>query len=154
MALATIGEICYRAAQIGGAVSGITSWNDPPLSAYDTAHLPTLYVLLGQAVNGRELGSGLTLETRQLRIQVPVSFVTASTPQQIETESRALIPALKTAFLARPNLGGLDGIQDVMVLGDSGTIILPEYGGQFIGFEIRIQFEYISSFAYVDSETY
>jgi len=31
------------------------------------------------------------------------------------------------------------GIERTLVLGDSGIVILPEWDGKFIGFEVRLQ---------------
>jgi len=46
----------------------------------------------------------------------------------------------------------VNGVQLAKVLGDSGVVILPEFGYAFVGFEIRLQVEYDDLIEFADNE--
>jgi hypothetical protein len=45
---------------------------------------------------------------------------------------------MRDTLAAYPSLEGTTGVQEMVVNGISGPVILPEYGGKFIGFEARV----------------
>jgi hypothetical protein len=136
-----IGDICSRiVSTLGAAVTGITLAVDPPPPKLDTANLPALWAFTGPAVNDDEvLGEGMILTSRSIRVQVAVIPLGRGDPATRESLCRPLLEAVREKYYTTSSLRSLAWIQDVRVMGDSGIVVLPEYGSQYIGFEVRLE---------------
>lgn len=139
MSLSTI-----RAAitELGKEIPGIESCLYPPPGTLDTATLPALYVLIGESIDdSATLGAERILERREWRIQVAVAPYGEGNIAQIEEAAETLIPNTKAVYHNNPGLDGVNGVQNSRVIGDTGTGMLQEYGGKYVGFEVRLEVE-------------
>jgi hypothetical protein len=137
----TIATVCAAIAALGNANTGtlgITAAEDPPPATLDTAKLPLLYTFTGPA-QYTDLGDDFVIETRDYRVQVAVLPFGEASPQLREARVRPILVAVRTLYFSYPALGGVVGVQSALPLGDSGVVILPEWGGNYIGFELRLQ---------------
>lgn len=130
----SIAATCAAIAAIGKAVSGIVSADDPPPEKLDSAEMPALYVFTGPATYDTST-YGFHRETRQYRVRVAVAPEGQATPPVIETRVRTLLPLVSAALIATPTLNR--AAWQATVVGDSGVILLPEYGA--VGFELRLE---------------
>ena len=136
----SIETVCAGLVAIGADVAGIESAPDPPPENLDSASLPALYALTGESMDDDTmLGAEFVQEIRTYRVQVAVAAYGEGTVAQTEGKARPLIQLVKSAYANRPNLESILNVQKVRVLGDSGVEILAEYGGKFIGFEVRVE---------------
>lgn len=147
-----IDDICGKiVTTLGAAVSGIKRAFDPPPPKLDSADLPALWCFTGAAVNDdEELGEDLILTRRSFRVQVAIIATGQGNPATREQLCRPLIEAVREKYYTTSSLRNLAWIQDVRVLGDSGIVVLPEYGGQFIGFEVRLEVTYVQKRTVID----
>jgi hypothetical protein len=123
--------------------SGSTAYalraSDPPPAKLDTAQLPAAWTFTGAAQDDWS-AHAVGQVTRQYAVQVAVLPVGQSTPEQREQRTRPFIEAVRARLAAHPRLGGnVPWLERVRVTGDSGIILLPEYGGIYIGFELRLE---------------
>jgi hypothetical protein len=132
-----ISLVCTGIQAIGAAVSGITKAFDVPPAGLDTAELPALYAFTGPMTPEEEDSSFVT-ETRIYRVQVAVLPTGQGDPNTREALCRPLIEATVAAYRSHYGLGGVAGVQTARVVSDTGVVLLPEWGGKFIGFEIRL----------------
>lgn len=146
----TVLTIPPAVAVIGGLMPSIGTAKDPPPAAIDTAQLPCLYTLTGEAEY--EWIEKLCFVTRMFRVQVAVVPTNQATPETRETRIRPLIVEVRNYLAARPQLGLVSGVQEAKVLGDSGPAILPEYDGKYLGFEVRLQVTYAIERAFAAGE--
>lgn len=125
----------------------------------DSVELPALYTLTGSATNDEQmLGEKEERITRMYRVQVAVVPIGLATPTLRETKCRELLelvskqlskhPFLKNTADSTSNLG----VEEARVVGDSGIVILPEFGQKYVGFEIRLSVIYIQERAFADGE--
>jgi hypothetical protein len=150
-----ITSICGKLALVGHEITGINSNGvyDPPPVNLQTANLPALFVWTGTATHDEDnLGESLVETTRRFYAQVAVIPTGQGDPNTRETLIRPLIEAALAAYRKHPKLYGLEWVARVKVGSDSGVIILPEYGGKFIGFEISLDVVYITPRTYASSE--
>lgn len=117
---------------------------DPPPAKLDTADLPACYAFTGAGTDDWQSGgSDADRETRLYRVQCAVLPEGQATPELREGRCRPLIVWLRDRLASYPLLAtdaaGVAGIERTLVLGDSGIVILPEWDGKFIGFEVRLQ---------------
>lgn len=111
---------------------------NPPPAKIDTAEMPAVYVFTGPATDDLAGGGEDTdRETRVYAVQCAVLPNGQGTARERETRCRPLLVALKDALRARPHLG-TNYVERSSVLGDSGIVVLPDYDGANIGFEIRL----------------
>lgn len=103
----------------------------------DTAEMPLVYTLTGPAVDSNVAGEEFNYETRLYYVQCAVLKVGQGTPNERETRCRPLLIALKDALSANPHLGAAY-VELSDVKGDSGIVILSEYDGLNIGFQITL----------------
>jgi len=143
-----IADICSGIAVIGGEVSGIKTVFDPLPASVESAHLPALWVFTGPSQQVEELSGHLPITRRIFRVQIAVLPNGQSTPQEREIRCRPLIDAVWAQFRSYPFLGGVDFVHSSRPLSDSGIVILPEFGGKFVGFELRLEVEYIEPVTY------
>ena len=117
----------------------VKCWPVPP-DQIDTVLLPASYVLTG--AGNRTSGDSVSSETRTYRVQFPILAKGAVTPMLRETRCRPLLLRALAVLDAFPTLRHKNmlgdqhpiGIQSAFVRGDSGIVVLPEYGGRFVGF--------------------
>jgi hypothetical protein len=135
-----ISVVCAGIQAVGEKATGIaTSYNLPP-DTLETSILPALYPLTGQARHeNNSLGDGFTLVVRNYSVQVAVQAIAQGAPSEIEQQCRVLINSVITAFRRRPMLDGSESVLKCVVISDSGPAILTEWGGKYIGFEIRLE---------------
>jgi hypothetical protein len=111
---------------------------DPPPVKLDSAELPLAYLTPGPAADeGRSTGDDEVRETRQYALRVPVISSGQGTPGERETRCRPILAAVKAWLRMYPHLGTA-GVE-AQVNGDSGVVVLPDFEGKFIGFEVRLQ---------------
>lgn len=111
----------------------------------DTAELPALYALTGQATYNESIMGELYEEvTRVYRVQVPVMAIGQANPQDRESLCQPLIEKVVTKFQSYPTLNNCPFVRanGVRVLSDSGVVVLPEWGAKYVGFEVRLQIIY------------
>jgi hypothetical protein len=134
-----ITQICAALVQIGAGVTGITKTFDPPKAGMpSTAELPALWVFTGGTSDDyASLGNNMVYVPRQFRVQVAVTPTGQGDPNTRESLCRPLLMAVRAAFAHHSGLS-VNWVQDMRLLGDSGIVVLPEYGGAFIGFELRL----------------
>jgi hypothetical protein len=142
-----ISTLCAKIATIGEGISGINSNGvfDPPPANLQTAELPALFTWTGTAAHNESvLGEDFVETTRRFFVQVAVIPSGQGDPNTRETLVRPLLEAALAQFRKYPRFNDVDWVEKVNLLSDSGVIILPEYGGKFIGFEIQLDITYIA----------
>lgn len=142
-----ISNICAKIALIGAEITGINANGvfDPPPVNLQTADLPALFVWTGTATHDESvMGEGFVDTTRRFYLQVAVIPIGQGDPNTRESLVRPLLDSALTVFRKYQNLKGLEFVEKVVVGSDSGVIVLPEYGGKFIGFEIPIDVKYFA----------
>jgi len=132
--------ICEAIKNIGAKVDGIeTAFSEPPVKL-DTAELPALYPFTGPAVyDGEVEGDDGLIVTRQYRVHVATSMKGQDDEIAAEQNGKTLLEAVVLRFANRPSLANTAGVIEAKVLSDTGVIILPEYSGKVIGFEVVVQ---------------
>jgi hypothetical protein len=148
-------DICAKIALIGAEITGISSTGvfDPPPANLQTADLPAMFTWTSAAQHNESmLGEDFVETTRRFYVQIAVIPMGQGDPNTREKLARPLIEATLTTFRKHPKLKGLDWIEKVVVGSDSGIIILPEYGGKFIGVEIPLDITYIVPRTYAANE--
>lgn len=150
----TIALVCAAIAAIGTAnkgTLGITAAEDPPPATLDTAKLPLLYTFTGPA-RYEEYMDDFIVEQRDYRIQVAVLPLGEASPYLREARVRPILVATRNLYFQYPTLDQVKGVQSATPQGDSGVVILPEWGQKYIGFELRLQvIEYVPR-TYADKE--
>lgn len=140
-------------AVIARTVEGIATAKDPPPEAMETAILPCVYTLTGEAEDfPPDSPEDVYWETRTYRVQCAVLPRNQATPQTRELRIRPLIRLLKSALVSRPSLGNVRYVTRARVRGDSGPAILPEWDGKYLGFEIRIEVTSVVAVCYPGGE--
>ena len=137
---------CDAIATICSSVTGMTSTFGTAPVKIDSGQLPAQYTFTGQSVvrqGSSSMGSDFLYSVRTYRIQVAVVPIGQATPDVRESRCQPLIDAVFYELSRFPSLGNLAGVQKSQVLGDSGIVVLPEWGAKFIGFELRFEVEYI-----------
>lgn len=150
-----ISSICANLATIGREIVGINANGvfDPPPAGLQTADLPAMFVWTGTATHSEgSMGESFVETTRRFYLQIAVIPVGQGDPNTRETLIRPLIDATLTVLRQHPKIKSLDWVEKMTVGSDSGVIILPEYGGKFIGFEIPIDVSYFAIRTYASNE--
>lgn len=150
----TISSITSRISSLSKLVSGVHDSIDPPPPAIVSANLPLSIVFTGESSSddGNEYGDDLTLISRVFLLQIFALSIMSGTPSNRESVVRPIIDAARSLFDGYPTLDDLPFVVRSKVLGDSGPAILPEYGGKFIGTEIRLQVTYLVPRIYLHGE--
>jgi len=150
-----ITEICAHIAEISAEISGINAKGvfDPPPANLNTADLPAVFVWTGTATHNESvMGENFVETTRRFYLQVAVIPTGQGDPNTRETLVRPLLDSALAVLRKHVSLKGLEWVEKIMVGSDSGIIILPEYGGKFIGFEIPIDVIYFALRSYASNE--
>ena len=138
---------------IGEQVTGIVTAFDPPPAGLNSADLPALFAFTGNASHGdTQYGANKVLVTRIYRIQVAVIPSALGDPNTRETLCRPLLDATVDTFQMHPTLGKIARVRRSRVVSDSGIVLLPEWGGKYIGFEVRLEVETIEPRTYAKGE--
>ncbi|HZU86597.1 MAG TPA: hypothetical protein VFF78_03870 [Anaerolineaceae bacterium] len=135
-----ISAVCSGIQEIGIQVAGInTSYSLPP-DTLETSSLPALYPLTGQARHDNDaLGRGMVMVVRNYSVQVALQAIAQGVSTEIEQQCREMINSVCLAFRKHPMLNGTPGVLKSIIISDSGPAILTEWGGKYIGFEIRLE---------------
>jgi hypothetical protein len=134
---------------VGRGIAGIKTAFALAPTNIDSSQLPALYSFTSSStIDTETLGDGVPLVRRTMRVQVAVIPIAEGDPTQREAKCRPLIDEAIDQFLAYPQLGGVAGVQLAEPVSDSGIVVLPEWGSKFIGFEIRLEVNYVLSRTY------
>jgi hypothetical protein len=136
---------------IGAAASGIKSGFDPAPNDLNSSSLPALWCFTGPAREDQSQFSDYASVVRTMRVQVAVLPTAQGTPAEREKKCRPLLDAVTAQLRSYPHLG-VDWVQKAQVAGDSGIVILPEYAGKYIGFEIQLEVAYYVKRTYAAGE--
>lgn len=124
---------------IGEGVTGIvTAFNPPPVNL-NTGDLPALYTFTGNASYSDELGPNRVVIRRTYRVQVAIIPTGQGDPNTRELLCQPLLDQVVDQYWQYPRLGRTARIRSARVVSDSGIVLLPEWGGKYIGFEIRLE---------------
>lgn len=124
---------------------------DPPPPNLDSVRWPAAYVFVGNADYSYEFGAQEMLETREYEIHVAVAAESTSNLSIREKHIRPLITATRDQLLKYPNLSTA-GVYQQVPQGDSGAILLQEYGGLYVGFTLTINVSELISRTYAAGE--
>lgn len=157
----TIATVCAALKTICNGVTGVTTDGvslvvksyDPPPASMDSVKLPASYVFTGAAeFDTQSYGPEEVAITREYEVHCAVLAENAATPELREKHCRPLLEALRTKLLQYPNLGSVATVQMMTPLSDSGVIVLPEYGGLYVGFIVTINTLEIVARTYASGE--
>jgi len=140
-----ISAICAAIATIGATIPGINAHGvfDLPPANLNTGDLPAVFTWAGPGQHS-PLGEMVDITARRFYVQVAVIPISQGDPNTRERLVRPLMEAALAAYRGHPRLTNLDWVRVALVGSDSGVIILPEYGGKFVGFEISLDVTYIT----------
>jgi hypothetical protein len=126
---------------------------DPPPPKLDTGDLPAVYTLTGPATFDHSTAGGDNRrETRLYRVQFALLTQAEATPQLRETRCRPWLDLARALLDSYPTLNRLAFVESARAVRDTGIIILPEYGGAYLGFEIQVNVTMILPVTYASSE--
>ncbi len=148
-----IGDITERICAVGREVPGIKIAIDPAPPVISSGDLPALWVFTDPAkYDDEEYGPEAILTTRMFRIQIAVLTIQEGDPLTRESRCRPLLDGVVRKFQSLSTLRNLPFVNSHRVTSDSGIVILPEYGSKFIGFEVRLEVEYLYQRVYESGE--
>ena len=144
MAPITIDDVSKRIVQIAGTVAGIKRTYDPapPNMLSDDLVCSWVFTDPAQYLDFED-DENVIQTVRIFRIQTACLTIAQGDPYNRETIVRPLIDTMVRKFQGYSTLNNLSFVRSHRVVSDSGVVILPEYGGQFIGFEVRLSVEYL-----------
>lgn len=148
-------DIALHQQAIAGIFEGFTGLKkafEIAPSKLDTAELPALYTLTGSGNDSNQYGESEEYTSRTYRIQIAVIPIGQATPEIRETLCRDLMENVRRELKRYPSLDGTEGVERARVIGDSGIVILPEFGMKFVGFEIRLQVTYSELIEFAENE--
>ncbi len=135
-----ISVVCAGIQAVGSLAEGVVASYSQAPDTLETSLLPALYPLTGQARHDAEIqGEGFVQVTRTYNVQVAVQATGQGTPSEVEQDCRALISSVCMVFRRYPMLKDAPGVLRSMIVSDSGPALLTEWGGKYIGFEIRLE---------------
>jgi hypothetical protein len=144
-------NICTAISTVGGGVTGITKAFDPAPANIDTQYLPALFAFTGPSTQDDEtLGDELVITRRIFRVQVAVIPTGQGDPNTREVKCRPLLENTLKRFRSYQQLGKTAFVHLSRPLSDTGIVVLPEWGGKFIGFEIRLEVAYVEQSNFVE----
>lgn len=141
-AIKTVGE---------GATGIVTAYNPPP-AELPSGDLPALYTFTGNARHSDELGPNRVVVARTYRVQVAVIPTGQGDPNTREMLCQPLLDQVIDQYRKYPRLGRTARIRSARIISDSGIVLLPEWGGKYIGFEIRLEVYTIEPRTYATGE--
>lgn len=148
-----ISDITARIVQIAGTVAGIKKVYDPgpPNLVSDDLVCTWVYTDPAQYLDFDDDENQIQT-VRLFRIQTACLTIAQGDPYSRESTVRPLIDTMVRKFQGYSTLNNLPYVRSHRVVSDSGVVILPEYGGQFIGFEVRLSVEYLYERVYAPGE--
>jgi hypothetical protein len=127
-----------QALTIGSAGFRLIPFNPAP-PKLDTGDLIAQYTFTGSAqFDFSTPGRGQVRETRIYRVQFAVLTVAEATPELREIRVGPWINLAREKLTSYPTLNRLRYVESARILRDTGIVILPEYGQQYIGFEMQL----------------
>lgn len=148
---AAIAEICAEVVD-GESLIGLTTTFSTAPEKLDSEELPAQYSLTSAGNESNEYGESEEYLKRVYRVQVAVLPIGQATPTLRETLCRDLIERTRRQLKRYPFLKNTAGVARARVLGDSGVVVLPEFGMAFVGFEIRIEVTYAEIVNFAEQE--
>lgn len=136
-ALKTIADGLSPVTVSAGEAYELHGFNPPPPNAPDTAKLPGVWAYTGQATYSEGGGADWLTEERTYALQCAVMPIGQGTPEEREKRCRPILAALRAAII-RYSWLAVPYVQRVRLLGDSGIVVLPDFDGANIGFELRV----------------
>lgn len=126
---------------------------DPPPAGIEGFQLPLAYCYTGEA-EYIDTQDDVVYISRLFRQQTAVVARGQASPATREARVRPVLEAVRDQYFAYSgSLGNLGiGIQDVVMEGDSGVALLPDWDGAFIGVEFRIRVIYAITKTYATGE--
>ncbi len=148
-----IEDVCAGIKAVGASAPGIKTAYDPPPASIPSGALPALYAFTGNAPHDETAaGPNHVLVRRIYRVQVAALPIAQGQPSTRETTIRPLLQNVIEHFRKYPHLGKTARVRLARIVSDSGIVILPEWGGSYIGFEIRLEVQTIEPRAYSTGE--
>ena len=129
-------------AQIFSLLTDVKKTFDTAPEKLDTAELPAQFTFTGTADSTDEFGESEDYVARIYRIQFAVIPTGQATPTRREQLCRDLLEKARKHLKKYPSLKQCDRVFKAEVIGDSGVVVLPEFGMAFVGFEIRLRVTY------------
>lgn len=128
---------------VGAGITGLNALDPAPVSL-DSTQLPAQVCFTGSA-ESEDAGTGENWVTvrRTMRVQIAMMPTGQANPEDRELMCRPMIDRVNAEYRRWPQLKGVAYVQEATVISDSGIVILPEWGGKFIGFELRVRVEYL-----------
>ena len=117
----------------------------------DTAEIPAQYTLTGSANETNEFGEREEYVVRVYRVQVSVIPTGQANPTEREQLGRELLERCRKQLKRFTQLNDCPRVYEHRVLGDSGIVILPEFGMKYVGFEIRLEVTYSELIDFADN---
>ncbi len=147
---AAIASTCNGTAVTVNSVVLTVKGIDPPPAQISTAKLPCAYVLTGDAQ--QEWHSDYGKETRNYRVQCAIDTIEQATRETRESQTRALIVALRDKIAQYPNLG-VAGVLNAEVTSDTGPLAISDApNSEYVGFEMNVSVTEIFSRTYAANE--
>lgn len=146
-----IAAICAEK-KLGVSLTGITSTFATAPEKLDTEELPAQYSLTSGGTESNEYGENEEYVKRVYRVQIAVLPIGQATPTARETLCRDLLEKTRMQLKRYPFLNDTERVARARVLGDSGVVILPEFGMAFVGFEIRVEVTYAELINFAEQE--
>lgn len=154
--------IALVTAALKAALSGVTATTsdsvaltviayDPPPVAMDSIKLPAAYIFTGSADYDTEASADQYMEARAYEVHCAIGAEAQMNENIRERHARALIPAIQARLMKYQNLG-VAQVLYIRVTSDSGPIVLPEYGGLYVGFIINLTVNELITRTYATGE--
>jgi len=146
-----INDISGAIKTLGATATGIKSAYDPAPNDLNSASLPALWTFTGPASEEESEFEDYVRIDRTMRVQVAVIPTAQGAPATREKKCRPILDAVSAKLRSSPHLG-VNWVENTRVVADSGIVILPEYGGKYIGFEIQYLVTYYQKVSYGANE--
>ena len=148
----TVTQVRAQLAALCLQIAGInTAYAEAPFSLNAT-DMPTVVILPGAVSEGEYRGEDYHTEIREYRILLYVTPRGAGLPGEGERLLSPFFDLLHDFFLARPSLGGLNGVMKAEWGGDGGSAILTYNDTPYLGIDAKISVETISEIVYATLE--
>lgn len=136
---------------VAGAIANVISTRstlvrtaiDPPPPVIQPSDLPCCYILTSDAQDGegndsQYRDSQYDLERRIFLVRVAVIQSGMGTPHIRESTVRPILDEVKGLLRGAPTLLDCPWVSKALVRGDSGIARLPDWDGDYIGFDVEL----------------
>lgn len=145
--MSAIATIKTRLAEIQATITGVKRAYAQAPASLPPGDLPCFINFVGPATHDwSELGYGNGQETRLYLMRLYVKPILAGIDGEAERACEPFFELVRDKFSGRRGLGmgtstklPLAEIQQAILLGDNGIVVLPYAGDEFIGIEFRLQ---------------